>query len=288
MFFDGIQSLYPPPHESCTMDARTTLQLDQVGVGYGRNTVYRDLSIGFAGGRTALLGPNGAGKSTMLAAIAGALPVSNGQISLTVESPIQTGAEYERSGDATAAPRLSPSDRRTRKQFLAAVAWAPQATRPYSGLRVKEYVALAGWLKGMPKSRAWDAADQALQLVDLADFSQRPSKALSGGQLRRLGIAAALVHDAKVMLFDEPTAGLDPLQRDQFHEVLARLPADVVTICSTHLLDEVSEIYDSLVIVDRGRVVLQHSVDDLLADFPGSSRAAALRAVYEQHVGREQ
>lgn len=245
----------------------TVVELLECDLGYGRSTVYSGVSLTFRAGRTALLGPNGAGKSTLLAALAGALKPTSGRIELV--------------GGST--PWGS-----SRRRYLSAVAWVPQATRPYPGLQVREQVALAGWLKGLPRVEAWESAMSALRTVGLSDLAGRPSTALSGGQLRRVGIASALVHDATLLLLDEPTVGLDPLQRDQFMETLQSLPDSLSVVCSTHLLGEVTGIYDELIVVDRGQVRAQRLISDVFDDGGGGDTSMVLRREYEKWIEREQ
>ncbi|MEU4013693.1 ATP-binding cassette domain-containing protein [Microbacterium sp. NPDC028030] len=243
------------------------VELAECELGYGRSTVYSELNLELHAGRTALLGPNGAGKSTLLAALAGSLKPKRGRIALGT-GPAPWGS--------------------SRRHYLASVAWVPQATRAYPGLKVREQVAFAGWLKGMSRTDAWDSALGALRTVGLSDLADRASTTLSGGQLRRAGIASALVHDATLILLDEPTVGLDPLQRDQFLEALERLPDTVSVICSTHLLTEITDTYDELVVVDRGQVRTQRSISAVFSDPAGGDAATALRREYEKWVEREQ
>ena len=169
------------------------LSLSAVSLRYGRGAdVLRGFGHTFAPGATLLLGPNGAGESTVLGLAASALRPRAGQVRL---------------GDLAACGR-------SLREFRLRVAWMPQRIEAFPGLSVREQVAYAGWLKGMSRAAAWASAVRALERVGLGGFEQRSPRRLSGGELRRVGLAQTLVHDAEWVLMDEPTAGLDPLQLD--------------------------------------------------------------------------
>jgi ABC-2 type transport system ATP-binding protein len=145
---------------------------------------------------------------------------------------------------------LKVSDRVYRRK----VAWLPQAVEAVSGLTAREQVAYVGWLKGMSRGEAWEAARGALAQVELSSAEDRKSAELSGGQLRRVGVAQALVHGAELVLLDEPTAGLDPHQRRVFLDMLAGLPAGISVVVSTHDVADLADAADSVVVVNNGQV----------------------------------
>ena len=213
-------------------------------------------------GRTVLLGPNGAGKTTLLALGADALQPERGTV---------------------AAGLLRPGGWKQRASYRRAVGWMPQQTRAVPGLTAREQVAYAAWLKGVSRSEAWQAAAAALARVDLDTLSDRLTSQLSGGQLRRVGLAQVLVHDAEVILLDEPTVGLDPAQRAAFREILAGLPGERPVVVSTHQVDDLSELFDTVAVLDRGTIRHQSSVAAFLDLAPaGSARPA--EAAYGQIV----
>ena len=119
------------------------------------------------------------------------------------------------------------------------------------------------------------AAGPALESVGLADLVDRSTSELSGGQLRRVGLAQTLVHDAQVILLDEPTVGLDPAQRARFRGVLAALPESPVVVVSTHQVDDLSELYATVVVIHAGRLLFEGSVSTFMSLAPpGSNRPA--------------
>jgi ABC-2 type transport system ATP-binding protein len=198
-------------------------------------------------GRTVLLGPNGAGKTTLLSLGASALRPSRGRI-------VAGDLDSSRRGDLRA--------------FRRAVGWMPQQVRAVPGLTAREQVAYAGWLKGMRRSDAWSEALPALDRVGLADEANRRTSQLSGGQQRRVGLASLLVHDASLFLLDEPTVGLDPGQRSRFRETLRELAADRPVVVSTHQVDDLTDLFNTVVVLDHGQIRFQGSVADFMALAP--------------------
>ncbi|MGW2558177.1 ATP-binding cassette domain-containing protein [Streptomyces sp. NPDC001514] len=205
------------------------------------------LTLEFPTGCTVLLGPNGAGKSTLLSLGASVLTPASGRVQLG---------------------RLTSTERRHRSDYRRRVGWLPQNVKPVPSLTVREQAAYAGWLKGLSKSEAWERSARALDQVRLTELAKRRSHELSGGQMRRLGIAQSLIHDAQVVLLDEPTAGLDPVQRGVFRELVAELSESVNFVVSTHQTEDLADIYESVIVFDQGQVAFQGRVRDFFARAP--------------------
>lgn len=221
--------------------------------GLGHGHVFDDLSLVFEPGRTALLGPNGAGKSTIFGLLAGVHAPRRGAITL---------------GDP-------PLDARP-TELRRSVGWMPQDIETVPGLRVREQVAYAGWLKGMRRSDARAAAMHAVRRAGLDQLADRPSRRLSGGERRRLGFSQVLVHEPSVMLLDEPFAGLDPLQRERFRTIVAATRVAGAIVVSTHDVEDIDDLFDHVVVLDAGRVVFQGSVPAFMSLAPaGSGRPGA-------------
>ncbi|MFE3016973.1 ATP-binding cassette domain-containing protein [Streptomyces sp. NPDC059256] len=224
---------------------------------YGpRAEVFHGLNLSIANHSTVLLGPNGAGKSTLMALAASHLRPNSGSV---------TWRDLDASG------------RRDRVEYRTAVAWIPQQITPVPGLTVREQVAYGGWLKGMSRKAAWDASQQAVERVGLADLATRRSHQVSGGQLRRMGIAGALTHRSEVILMDEPTAGLDPQQRRMFRSLLEELGDSVQVVVSTHQTEDLADLYQEVVVLDRGVVRFQGPTEEFhsLAQDLGSQQGRA-------------
>ncbi|HET6292879.1 MAG TPA: ATP-binding cassette domain-containing protein [Asanoa sp.] len=221
-----------------------------------RPPVLRDFDYELPDGLTVLLGPNGAGKSTLLRLAASVTRPRRGTVDLD-GLPAGTGG-YRR-----------------------AVAWMPQTVVPMTGLTARDYVAYVGWLKGMNRRDAWDRAERALARVELTARAGTRTSELSGGQLRRVGVAAALVHDARVLLLDEPTAGMDPRQRRIFRDLLAEVTGDVRVLLSTHDVADLAEEADHVTVLSQGRIVHSGSTDSFLAHTPSDvSSGRAAEAAY--------
>lgn len=211
-----------------------TLMLDRVTFSYHRwiRPVLSRFTYEVPGqGLTILLGPNGAGKSTTMALLAGTIEPKAGEVRFL-------------GSDLTSA----------RREYRRHVAWLPQRVPTSRQLTAREYVAYVAWLKGESRTCAWDRAGAALDQVGLAEQSGRKTAGLSGGQLRRVGIACALAHDARVILLDEPTAGLDPHQRTVFRDVLREVAARVPVLMSTHDVADLADEADTVTLMDGGRV----------------------------------
>lgn len=201
-------------------------------------------------GRTVLLGPNGAGKTTLLSLAADALSAEAGTVSIG---------------------SLHSNRRKDRTAYRRAAGWMPQQIRAVPGLTVREQVAYAAWLKGVSRGRAWELAATAVRRVELEAVEDRLTTQLSGGQLRRVGLAQVLAHEAQVLLLDEPTVGLDPAQRAAFREILGALPREQTVVVSTHQVDDLSELFETVAILNDGELLTQTSVDDFLALAPAGS-----------------
>ncbi|MFC8129474.1 ATP-binding cassette domain-containing protein [Streptomyces sp. NPDC057302] len=227
------------------------VELHSVSYSYGRNKprILDQLTYTTPHGFTVLLGPNGAGKSTLLKLAAG------------VNQP------------ATGAVRLGRLASTTR-EYRTKVAWMPQSITAMTGLTAREQVAYTGWLKGMNRTNAWDAAATALGRVQMEERADMKTKQLSGGQLRRVGVASALVHDARVLLLDEPTAGMDPTQRRVFRDLILRLATDEVQVLmSTHDVADLAEEADHVTVLSEGVITFTGTAGDFLDHAPAQTPA---------------
>lgn len=242
----------------------TSLSFDSVGFAYGpakAMRVFDNFSWALPQGRTVLLGPNGAGKSTLIGLGANLLSPNRGSVRLGELDPARDGSK--------------PAYRR-------AVGWMPQQIRAVPGLSAREQVAYAAWLKGHGRSAAWRDAIRALEEVGLVALADRSASDLSGGELRRVGLAQALVHECQLLLLDEPTVGLDPGQRARFRQLLAELSTSRTILVSTHQVDDLSQLFDTVAVVDSGKIIFQGAVGEFLALAPDAPRPA--EAAYSRIV----
>ncbi|QWF85034.1 Vitamin B12 import ATP-binding protein BtuD [Amycolatopsis sp. CA-230715] len=215
----------------------------------GRRRAVNGLDLSLGVGVHGLLGPNGAGKTTFIRALATIVRPSGGALELF-------GQDVRRSRDL----------REVRRR----IGYLPQQFGYYRRFTVREFVEYLAWLKEMPKQDVPGAVQRAIERVGLADRADDKMKTLSGGMVRRAGIAQAIVNDPAVLLLDEPTAGLDPAQRMQFRELLHDLRADTCVVVSTHLVEDVAAACTDVALIDEGELVFQGSAADLAAAGTGS------------------
>ncbi|MEC3975973.1 ABC transporter ATP-binding protein [Amycolatopsis sp. H20-H5] len=201
-----------------------------------------DLSLGH--GVHGLLGPNGAGKTTLIRAMATVLRPAAGELALLGES---VGGHIDQRG------------------LRRRIGYLPQDFGYYKRFTVREFVEYLAWLKEMSKKDVPAAVQRAIERVGLADRADDRMKTLSGGMVRRAGIAQALVNDPQILLLDEPTAGLDPAQRLRFRELLHQLGQDTCVVVSTHLVEDVAAACTDVVLLADGKLRFQGTPDELVA-----------------------
>ena len=201
-----------------------------------------DLSIG--PGVFGLLGPNGAGKTTLLRTLA------------TVSRPD--------SGAVTLLGR-DPADHRQRREIRRRLGYLPQTLSYYPACTVDEFVEYFALLKEMPREQVPGAVTRAIDRVGLSGRARSRLRTLSGGMLRRAGIAQAIVNDPQLLLLDEPTAGLDPEQRVEFRALLREIGSRSAVIVSTHLVEDVGAACTQVALMLAGRVVFTGTPGELVA-----------------------
>ncbi|MGW7272304.1 ATP-binding cassette domain-containing protein [Streptomyces sp. NPDC054864] len=213
--------------------------------GYGSRRVIAGLDLSIQPGVTGLLGPNGAGKTTLFRTLATIAPPQSGGLELF--------------GRAV----LSERDvRRVRPR----IGYLPQDFGYYPAFSVSDFVRYCAWLREVPSKEAASATEEALAAVGLAGRARDRMKSLSGGMLRRAGIAAAIVGSPSLLLLDEPTVGLDPAQRLDFRDLIRSLArAGAAVVLSTHLVEDVGAACDSVLVVDDGHVVHSGTPQQLAA-----------------------
>ncbi|WP_229818850.1 ABC transporter ATP-binding protein [Streptomyces lateritius] len=210
-----------------------------------RRTVALDaLDLTLGPGVHGLLGPNGAGKTSLIRVLATVAAPSRGRVELLGRD---AGAHRER------------SEIRRRLGYL------PQEFGYYPGFTVREFVAYVAWLKEMPAELAPAAVERAVERVGLADRIDAGMKTLSGGMVRRAGIAQAIVNEPELILLDEPTAGLDPEQRVEFRALLREVGATATVVVSTHLVEDVAAACSEVTLIESGRVAFRGTTGELTA-----------------------
>lgn len=223
--------------------------------GYRNKKVITGLDLSISSGTLALLGPNGAGKSTLLRTLATVTPPLAGSVEIM-------GKRID--GERAA--------RRARRQ----IGYLPQDFGYFPGYSVYDFVRYCAWLRGVPSKVTHRETLRVIDAVGLAKHSNAKLKSLSGGMLRRAGIATALVGSPRLVLLDEPTVGLDPAQRLEFRKVVRSLAVEgTAVVLSTHLVEDVAAVSDVIVVMRAGQLVFHGDATALARrgtpDDPGDS-----------------
>ncbi|MFC9510177.1 ABC transporter ATP-binding protein [Streptomyces sp. NPDC057002] len=218
------------------------IQARDLRVRAGRRVAVDGLDLRLGQGVHGLLGPNGSGKTTLIRALATVLRPAGGELELL---------------GRTIGGRTDLRALRKRIGYL------PQEFGYYPRFTLREFVEYMAWLKKMDAREVPGAVQRAIERVGLADRADDRLKTLSGGMLRRAGIAQAIVNDPEVLLLDEPTVGLDPAQRLEFRTLLRDLGAQACVLVSTHLVEDVAASCTQVVLVDDGRLVFQGTPEEV-------------------------
>jgi ABC-2 type transport system ATP-binding protein len=247
-----------PPSTVRNPSAEPAVRLSGLAVRYGRRGKARVALAGISAdlhtGVHGLLGPNGAGKTTLMRVLATVLPATSGNVTLLGHDVRQQ------------------ADRRAIRRRLG---YLPQAFGSYPRFTVREFVEYFAWLKEIPSAQAPAAVDRAIERVGLADRAGSRMKSLSGGMLRRAGLAQAIVNEPELLLLDEPTAGLDPEQRVTFRHLLREIGTHTTVLISTHIVEDIASVCHQILLISDGRIVLRGHPSDLekLGESTGSCEA---------------
>lgn len=218
------------------------IQATEIRKAFGSLTAVDDISFEVQKGETfGLLGPNGAGKSTTINMLVGALAPDAGRIMF--DGRIAGGTKEA-------------------KQLLGV---APQALALYEDLTAEENLGFFGAMYGLSGAHQRERIDHCLEFAQLQDRRKDRAGTFSGGMKRRLNIAVALMHEPQIVLFDEPTAGVDPQSRNHIFEAIEALKKQGITILyTTHYMEEAERLCDRVAIMDHGRILAVDSVDGLI------------------------
>ena len=231
------------------------LNINQLNKTYNGEILAMDnISISIKSGMFGLLGPNGAGKSTLMRTIATLQKPDAGTISFNgidvLESP---------------------------KEFRSYLGYLPQEFGVYPRITAEQLLNHLATLKGINnKNERKELVDYLLERTNLYDKKNKSVKGFSGGMKQRIGIAQALIGDPKILIVDEPTAGLDPGERNRFYDLLSDVGKDVIVILSTHIVDDVRELCTEMAIMDLGKIVFKGKPQDGINELNGK--------VFEKHI----
>ncbi len=225
---------------------------------YGSFVAVKDVSFRAERGQIlGFLGPNGAGKTTTMRIITGFMPATAGTVEIDGLDIFENSLEARRR-----------------------IGYLPENPPLYLDMRVEAYLRFVAKLRGVKRGEIEAALDHALKTTGLTDMAHRICGQLSKGYRQRVGLAQALIHDPPVMVLDEPTIGLDPRQIHEIRDLIRGLAGGRTIVLSTHILPEVSQICDKVVIINDGRVALEEMVKDI-------PEGTSLEEVFLHAIARE-
>ena len=222
------------------------LTVDNVSKKLSGKTILHDINLEFDHGVYGLLAPNGAGKTTLMKLLTTLLFPDSGSIRLDGEDIVALGERYR-----------------------GQVGYLPQDFGYYPGYTPRRFLRYIAALQGMPRRGSDERIDAMLAMVGLSDAADKRMRTFSGGMIQRVGIAQALVHDPRILILDEPTAGLDPRERVRFRNIIHSLAADRIVILSTHIVSDLETIAGHIVMLRDGTVYADASPADLCASLAG-------------------
>lgn len=217
-----------------------TIQIKDLDKYYGKKQALNHINLTIHQGMFGLLGRNGAGKTTLMKTLATLLEKQKGEIRIC-GIPVEETA-------------------RVRKM----IGYLPQDFSMYPNMTVYEAMDYLGVLSGMSKEKRKQRIPVLLEQVNLQNDSRKKVRALSGGMRRRLGIAQAILHDPKVLIVDEPTAGLDPEERVRFRNLLCEIAEKRIVILSTHIVGDIEATCENLAVMDQGKILYHGTVETLI------------------------
>lgn len=230
------------------------LRIDRVSKQFKNKRAVDRVSLQMGTGVYGLLGANGAGKTTLMRMMAGILRPDGGDIWLDGINVAQ-------------------------EEYRDTLGYLPQSFGYYPNFTAKEFLMYLASLKGLAKAKAKARTEELLELVNLTHEAKKKIKTFSGGMKQRLGIAQALLNNPKILILDEPTAGLDPKERVKFRNMISRLGSERIVLLSTHIVSDVEYIADEIFVMKDGVILHQGTGPEILSVLEGK--------VYECRIPEE-
>lgn len=218
------------------------LKLKGITKTYKEKKAVNDIGVTFRHGVYGLLGENGAGKTTLMRMICGLLKPSSGNILCDNKEILKMGGDYRR-----------------------ILGYLPQDFGYYPDYSAWRFLMYVAALKALPEKYAKERIEELLELVNLSDMRNKKLKTFSGGMLKRVGIAQALLNQPELLILDEPTSGLDPKERVRFRNIISSLGKDKTVILSTHIVSDIEYIADTILMMKQGTLAASGRTEDILA-----------------------
>ena len=218
------------------------LSLNSLTKQYDALTVVKDLNLTMTSGVYGLLGVNGAGKTTLMRMICTLIRPSRGNITCDGKDIFEMEGNYRRQ-----------------------LGYLPQDFGYYPDLTVFDYMMYIASIKGLRPAFAKSQTDSLLEQVGMKKASRLKMRKLSGGMLRRVGIAQAMLNDPKILILDEPTAGLDPNERIRFRNLISELADDRLVLLSTHIVSDVEFIANEIILMNKGEFFFTGTAEDIVS-----------------------
>ncbi len=228
---------------------------------YGTHKAVKNVSFKVEEGKIyGFLGPNGAGKSTTMNIITGTLAATSGTVTINGHDIYNDPIEAKR-----------------------CIGYLPEIPPLYPDMTPEEYLSFVGSAKGLRGVELYNGIDDVIEKTGLYDVRNRLIKNLSKGYKQRVGIAQAMLGDPEIIILDEPTVGLDPLQIIEIRDLIRSLGKSHTVILSSHILTEVAEVCDKLIIISKGRIVADGEIGEIEKRFSGMAELEiSLRASYSE------
>ena len=222
------------------------LSLDRLTKHYGSKIAVDCVSASLKPGVYGLLGANGSGKTTLMRMMCAILEVTSGEVLFDGKNVTDMGADYRN-----------------------ILGYLPQDFGYYPNYSAAEFLQYISALKGIPRDIAGQRIKELLEVVDLSHVSSKKIKTFSGGMKQRVGIAQALLNQPQILILDEPTAGLDPKERVRFRNLISDYAEDKIVILSTHIVSDIEAIADEVMLMKKGKFVLQGTIPQLVEKASG-------------------
>ena len=222
------------------------LTLERLSKQFKNRIAVENVNAELTEGIYGFLGANGAGKTTLMQMICGIVAPTSGEVKLNGKNVTEMG-----------------------EQFRDLLGYLPQEFGYTPGFTAEDFLLYIASVKGLDPRYARRRTRELMKLVSLEGDMKRKIRTFSGGMKRRLGIAQALLNDPKILIMDEPTAGLDPKERAYFRNVISEMAQDKIIIISTHIVSDIEYISDQVIIMKKGRFILQGTTEELTAEAEG-------------------